>query len=308
VIDEGAFLQDVDTTERQRVQMLQQRLSTDDWDLLIWVSTATDRVAHMFYRLTDPEHPRYDAALAQKYGNAIEDEYARMDATVASVLPKLRPEDTLLILSDHGFHGYRRGLHVNQWLRSQGLLTLKDGAGSSSRDFFVDVDWSKTKAYALGTGQIYLNRAGRESGGIVSDKDAAELQRSIRESLLALRDHERGNAQVVREVYVGEQVFRGAREKDRPDLQVAFAEGYRTSWETILGGVPAGLFADNTKKWSGDHAASDVADTDGILIANVPIADEHPGIVDIAPTVLGLFAKPVPTQYSGKNLLPGAAH
>jgi predicted AlkP superfamily phosphohydrolase/phosphomutase len=108
-------------------------------------------------------------------------------------------------------------------------------------------------------------------------------------------------------VYVGDQVFRGGREKDRPDLQVAFAEGYRTSWETILGGVPPGTFADNTKKWSGDHAASDVADTDGILIANVAIAGERPGIVDIAPTVVALFGKPVPGQYSGKNVLQGAA-
>jgi predicted AlkP superfamily phosphohydrolase/phosphomutase len=307
VIDEAAFLEDVDTTERQRVQMLQQRLDKDDWDLLIWVSTATDRVAHMFYRLTDPEHPRYEPALAARHGNAIEAEYVRMDATVAAVLPKLRAEDTLLILSDHGFHGYNRGLHVNQWLRAQGLLALKNGAQSSSRDFFQDVEWSQTKAYALGTGQVYLNRQGREAGGVVSEQDAPAIVRQIRDGLLALRDTERKDAQVVREVYIGEQAFRGARERDRPDLQVAFAEGYRTSWETILGGVPAGTFADNTKKWSGDHAASDVADTDGILIANVPIAGERPAIVDIAPTVLKLFGKPVPAQYSGKDVLHEAA-
>jgi hypothetical protein len=107
----------------------------------------------MFYRLIDPAHPRYDAALAKRYGDAIEKEYERMDATVAAVLEHIRPDDTLLILSDNGFHGYRRGLHVNQWLRRQGLLALKAGAESSSRDFFLDVDWPKTKAYALGTGQ-----------------------------------------------------------------------------------------------------------------------------------------------------------
>ena len=116
--------------------------------------------------------------LAAQYGSAIEDEYVRMDATIAAVLPKLRPEDTLLILSDHGFHGYSRGLHVNQWLRGQGLLTLKGGATSSEQDFFLDVDWSKTKAYALGTGQIYLNRAGREAGGIVSEQDAPAVEKA----------------------------------------------------------------------------------------------------------------------------------
>jgi len=302
VVDEGVFLDDLDATERQRKQMLLNGLSRDDWDMLIWVSTATDRVAHMFYRLIDPEHPRHDAELAKKYGDAIEKEYIRMDATVATVIDKLRPDDTLVILSDHGFHGYRRGLHVNQWLRQQGLLALKGGATSATREFLMEIDWSETKAYALGTGQIYLNRAGREPRGIVTDADAPAVVQRIREGLLALKDEQRANARVVDEVYVGEQVFRGGRAADRPDLQVGFAEHYRTSWETILGGVPAELFADNSKKWSGDHAASDVKSTDGIVIANRPIVRSQPAIVDFAPTAATFFAQPLPSHYVGKPL------
>jgi predicted AlkP superfamily phosphohydrolase/phosphomutase len=307
VIDEGAFLADLNATENQSRQMLMQRLSHDDWQLLIWVSTATDRAAHMFYRLMDKEHPRYDAALAAKYGDTVQKEYERMDATVALVLPKLRPDDTLLILSDHGFHGYRRGLHVNQWLRQAGLLTLKDGATSSEHDFFVDVDWSQTKAYALGTGQVYLNRRGREPQGIVSDADAPAVLQEIKRGLLALRDEAHKDAQVVHEAYLGSDIYRGGRASDGPDLQIAFAENYRTSWETALGGIPEGLLADNPKKWSGDHAASDVKDTDGILISNRPLASSTPGIVDFAPTALRFFGQPVAGQYSGHWLLPEAA-
>ncbi len=303
VVDEGVFLTDLESIERQRKEMLFQRLGKDDWDLLIWVSTATDRVAHMFYRLTDPQHPRYDAALAQKYGDAIEREYKRMDATVAAVLEKMRSDDTLLILSDHGFHGYRRGLHINQWLRREGLLTLKNGASGSELEFLLDVDWSETKAYALGTGQIYVNRRGREPQGIVNESDAPAVQQKVRDGLLALRDGERGDAKVVDEVYLGEQAFPGARAADRPDLQIGFAEHYRTSWESILGGVPAELFADNTKKWSGDHAASDVKDTPGILISNRPIDRATPAIVDFAPTALSFFGQALPNQYTGKSLL-----
>jgi predicted AlkP superfamily phosphohydrolase/phosphomutase len=304
IIDEGAFLRDLDTTEQQNRSMLLERLTHDDWDMLVWVSTATDRVAHMFYRLIDPQHPRYDAALAKQYGNAIEDEYKRMDATVAAALGHLRPDDTLLILSDHGFHGYRRGLHINQWLRRQGFLALKDGADSSEHDFFLDVDWSKTKAYALGTGQIYLNRQGREPQGIVTEAEVAALSRQIRDGLLALRDDAHDNARVIDEVYLGSAVFQGKRAQDRPDMQVAFAENYRTSWESILGGVPRELFADNPKKWSGDHAASDVKNTDGILISSQAIERSDPGIVDFAPTALSFFGIPLPGQYTGKSLLP----
>jgi predicted AlkP superfamily phosphohydrolase/phosphomutase len=303
VIDEGAFLKDMDAIEQDRKRMLQARLARSDWELLIWVSTATDRVAHMFYRLTDPQHPRYDAALAKRFGNAIEREYQRMDATVGEVLSKLGKDDTLIVLSDHGFHNYRRGLHVNQWLRGQGLLALKGGAKSADREFLIDVDWSKTKAYAVGTGQVYLNLQGREREGSVPRADVAALTQQIRSGLLALRDKDRGDAPVVRNVYAATDVFRGGRAADAPDLQIAFAENYRTSWETILGGIPKDLFADNNKKWSGDHAASDFAETPGILISNRPITKSDPHIADVAPTAHAFFGKPIPTHYAGASLL-----
>jgi predicted AlkP superfamily phosphohydrolase/phosphomutase len=303
IVDEGVFLRDMDEIETQRRKMLLDRLARPDWDMLTWVSTATDRVGHMFYRLIDPQHPRYDAALAAQYGNAIENEYKRMDATVALVLERLRPDDALLIISDHGFHGYRRGLHLNQWLRQQGLLALKSDAESSGREFFLDVDWARTKAYALGTGQIYLNRSGRERDGVVTAEDAPKIAQQIQDGLLQLRDAERDNAQVVARVYRGTDEFRGARAADAPDLQIAFAEHYRTSWETILGGVPAELFADNTKKWSGDHAASDVADTDGILLSNRPITAAKPAIVDLAPTAIAFFGEAPVAEHVGKPVI-----
>jgi predicted AlkP superfamily phosphohydrolase/phosphomutase len=302
VIDDGQYLADMESIEKDRTKMLLDRLNQPDWDLLIWVSTATDRAAHMFYRLIDPQHPRYDAALAKRYGDAIEREYRRMDATVAQVRKQLGKDDTLLILSDHGFHNYRRGLHVNQWLRQQGLLALRGNAASSGREFLIDVDWSKTKAYAVGTGQVYFNLQGREREGIVPADQAAALAQQIKTGLLGLRDKERGDAIAVKNVYAGADVFKGGRADSAPDLQIAFAENYRTSWETILGGVPAALFADNDKKWSGDHAASDVADTPGILIANRPLGRTAANIADLAPTACAFFSKSVPAEYTGKSV------
>lgn len=303
VIDDGAFLAEMNAIELQRKQMLLARLGRDDWQMLIWVSTATDRVAHMFYRLIDPEHPRYDAALAARHGDAILREYERMDATLGEVLAKLRADDTLLVISDHGFHNYRRGLHVNQWLRSEGLLALRDDATSTTRELLLDIDWSRTKAYALGTGQIYINQRGREREGIVAPEDAPALLRQIRDGLVALRDTAKNDAVVVRQVYLGSEVFRGGRAADAPDAQIAFAENYRTSWETILGGVPADLFADNDKKWSGDHAASDVAETPGILVSNRAITRAEVGIVDLAPTSLSFFGQTLPPRYTGSSFL-----
>ena len=46
-------------------------------------------------------------------------------------------------------------------------MALKNG-GPTGADMFQDVDWSQTKAYAVGFGGIYLNLAGRETDGVVS--------------------------------------------------------------------------------------------------------------------------------------------
>jgi len=124
---------------------------------------------------------------------------------------------------------------------------------------------------------------------------------------VALRDTERADAQVVRRVYSAVDVFKGGRKNDAPDLQIAFAENYRTSWETILGGVPAELFADNPRKWSGDHAASDVDETPGILISTRQLKQGEAEIIDLAPTALGWFGMKPPASYAGKTLLEAAA-
>jgi len=147
-----------------------------------------------------------------------------------------------------------------------------------------------------------LNRKGREPQGIVTEAEVSSLLKQIRTGLIALRDEQHDDARVIDDVYFASDVFRGKRESDSPDMQVAFAENYRTSWESILGGVPSDLFADNTKKWSGDHAASDVKSTDGILISSRPLARKDAAIIDFAPTALSFFGVALPPYYAGKPL------
>src|SRR5438046_6311905 len=168
-IDEEAFLTDLNQTmDDVRASTLREP-DRDDWQLLVSVFTQTDRVAHMFYRLLDPTHPRYDAALAARYGNAVLDVYRRMDAIVGEAVDRVGPETPVLVISDHGFHSYRMGLNVNTWLRAHGYLVQGAiAAGQDDADFFPGVDWSRTRAYALGTGQIYVNLRGREGHGIVA--------------------------------------------------------------------------------------------------------------------------------------------
>ena len=306
MIDEKAFLEDAASVEGQREEMLLGALDAKDWDLLLFVSTGTDRISHMFFRLTDPGSPRYDASLAHAYGDAIEKAYIRMDQTVGKVLERLPEGAMLVILSDHGFQSFNWGFHTNSWLVRNGYMTLRPGPGSpegrfSDKDFFQDVDWSRTKAYALGTGQVYLNIEGRERDGIVPAEEAASVAAEIARAMKSFRDPETGETPL-REVYLGNDIFPGADPLERPDLQLAFRGGWRTSWATMLGGIPEALTEPNAKKWSGDHAASDVADTSGILLVNQRLNLDDPRIVDLAPTILHHYEIAPPTDMDGHRL------
>jgi len=298
-VDEEAFLADLHRTLHE--------LERPDWDLFVSAFTQTDRVAHMFYRLLDPTHPRYDPVLAARYGDAVLRVYERMDAIIGEVTERLGTDATLLVISDHGFHSYRTGLNLNSWLRDHGFLVQGNvRAAEREADFFPGVDWSRSRAYALGTGQIYVNLRGREGKGIVApgaDYDA--LLDAIARGLEAEVDPATGD-HIVQKVYKGPDIFPGAPPARRPDLQVAFREGYRTSWRTPLGGIPAALLEPNDKKWSGDHAASDVADTPGIILSNRALrAGVDAAIVDLAPTALAYFGVAVPPEMEGHALLEG---
>ncbi|HYC54794.1 MAG TPA: alkaline phosphatase family protein [Candidatus Binatia bacterium] len=301
-IDDEAFMQDVWDTYAETETITLRELDEKQSDLFISVFVETDRTAHMMYRLLDQSHPKYDAELAARFGDSIEKTYLRMDEIIGKVRTKLKPDDILMIISDHGFHSWKRGFNVNTWLVQEGYMALKGGAKSTERKFLQDVDWSKTRAYALGVGGIYLNVKGRDGKGIVAPGDEYDrLAREIADKLKTVTDPDTGQP-VVAEVYLAKEVWKGERLADAQDLQVGLVSGYRVSSATPLGGAPEGLFENNEKKWSGDHATTQTSITEGILISNARIDAVAPSIGDLAPTILTLLGVEVPTGYDGKAL------
>ncbi len=310
-ITEEQFLDEMRQIMEKRKEMTLRCLEDEEFELLVSVFTATDRVSHMFYRLIDPEHPRYDEALAEKYGNAILDTYMTMDDIVGEIVDNHLDGNTLLmIVSDHGFHSYRQGLNVNTWLVQNGYMHLRGMVAGkpvpdnlfSSREFFPNVDWSKTRAYAIGTGQVFVNLRGREGQGIVNPgPEYQDLLREIRDKMLQIPFPATGEL-VFSNIYLKSDIFSGKAADQAPDLQLAFKEGFCTSWETRLGGIPKELFLPNNHKWSGEHAASDVADTEGIFFSSLGTLAVEPRIVDIPVTALELLGVEKTPNMEGTNL------
>ncbi|HEX5136973.1 MAG TPA: alkaline phosphatase family protein [Planctomycetota bacterium] len=304
VLDDTHAFEDIRDTYRSDERLCLDRLDRSGAALLTMVFTAQDRIAHLFYRYRDTRHPAHDpAVIADFYAKTgvddpIFESYRWMNDTVAEVARRLGPRDVLLIVSDHGFHSFRWGMNINTWLAQEGYLTLADEAkGRHMRDLDelfrrgVDtsgIDWTRTRAYALGLGQIYLNLAGRERDGIVKPEEREALLGEITRKLVALRGPD--DAPVLRDVYRGDEIWSGSRMAEAPELQCAFAEGYRVSWQTALLNVPPGIFEANKRPWSGDHCSNDQRETPGIFLSNVPLGpDANPGLEDIAPTVKWLF-------------------
>lgn len=310
-MNEQQFMDDLYRAFDDRAQVILDRITARQWDVLIGVIESTDRVQHMMWRLMDPKHPMYDAALAQQHGDAIERVYRRADTFIAEVLEHLEPDTRLMIVSDHGFHSWRKAVNLNTWLVQEGYMViqgqqpgekkLEDLFGGSG-EFWENVDWSRTRAYAMGLGQIYFNLQGREGKGIVSPgTEAAQLAGELSARLLTLVDPEDG-ARIIRSVYKRDDVYSGEYIGNAPELQVGMEDGYRVSWQTTLGGSPQGIVYPNMKKWSGDHGGYDFATTAGVLITNHPVNTATPGIMDIAPTVLQFFGVQVPASIDGKPL------
>ena len=299
VIDDGTFLQLTYDIDDERRDMFFAALEKLKRGCLVCVFDATDRIQHMFWRYLEPGHPAASGPNGD-HRDAIEQLYVRNDEMVGRVLEQIRDDDLLMVISDHGFNSFRRGVNVNRWLLDNDLLTLKPDAEGKA-EWLRDVDWSRTKAYSIGLTGMFLNIRGREAEGIVEPGDEAErLKQQIMEGLKGLLDEEKGEIGIV-EAFDTAKLYRGPYLANAPDLLIGYNAGYRTSWDCATGVVQAPLFEDNVKAWSGDHCI-DPRLVPGVIFCNREIDSPEPSLIDIAPTALQQFGLVPPSHMDGKPL------
>ncbi len=319
-LSDRAFLLDIEHIYAQRLEFLRDALRDPSWRVLFHFFGEPDRVCHMLMRHMDPQHPQYDAALADEevtvFGKPVKMRdaglviYQQMDAVVGELMDKwLKPDDVLLIVSDHGFDSFRREVDLNAWMVQEGFMAVNNrdrlGNPRTAADMRVDrdklawVDWEHSSAYSMAIGKIYLNLRGRERYGIVDPAKEDEILSAITSRLYELRDPANGE-KVVRKVYRKQEIYRGGYlEAQAPpagmeglpayggaaELTVDFAPGYRCSWSSTTGsanlvdvvnaqGETIGTFGpaitDNTLPWSGDHCGVDMEAVQGIFFCNRP--------------------------------------
>ena len=301
VLNDDAFLQQCIDGDQEREQMFFDCLDKVKSGLCACVFDGTDRIQHTFWRDTDASDPSDGEEAVQTPGRVLDELYRRMDLLVGRTVAACDAEDSvLMIVSDHGFNSFRRGVDLNCWLEAEGYLKVNEGVRSEKH--LAGVDWSQTQAFAIGLAGIFVNLKGRQSQGIVSPgAEAAALCREIAEKLANLTDSE-NHKSAVKKVYIASEIYRGPYTEAAPDLIVGYQRGYRASWETAIGQVTDKVFHTNAKAWSGDHCVDHTL-VPGVLFCNRKIDTEHPRLMDIGPTVLDMFGIAIPGYMDGKPLV-----
>jgi predicted AlkP superfamily phosphohydrolase/phosphomutase len=303
-LDEAAYLQHCELVLQEREKMMRFELSRFSEGLFFMLFDTPDRVQHMLWRFRDPEHPGFERDLAPELGTLIEEHYRRCDALLGSVLERVDENTLLIVLSDHGFGSFRRAFDTNTWLWQNGLLAFTNSQKPADQqgEGFASVDWSKTYAYAVGLGGIYLNFRGREHDGILTEGAEAERVRTAIQKGLAEYPDRETRCPAIRSVSRREELYSGAYVKYSPDLLVNFYPGFRVSWQSALGGFADSLLQNNTRRWSGDHIV-DPESVPGILFMNRAPRHNHARIVDITPTILEHLGVPVLASMEGLSLV-----
>jgi predicted AlkP superfamily phosphohydrolase/phosphomutase len=165
---------------------------------------------------------------------------------------------------------------------------------------FADVDWSRTRAYALGNyGQMYVNLRGREPQGIINP--GAEYEEVVDDLVEGMSDlrHPKTGELIPMRVYRREDIYQGEHLEEGPDV-VFLPEDMRYNG--------FGLYQFSSRSWleptfdrSGGHRMDGV-----VMLAGPGIRRGHTlegaRLIDLAPTVLAALGVPIPDDMDGHVL------
>jgi len=297
-ISDEVFLEQVAQIEEEREKMFWYEYDRFDSGVFAFVFDTSDRVMHTFW---DEDVLAENADDELTINESVKAYYIDKDRVLGDVLDRIDNETALMVLSDHGFTGFKRAVSINTWLVENGYMSLTQKPDEkNSGELFEFVDWSNTRAYSLGFTNIYVNLKGREGKGIVEENEREKLVNEIIEKLEGLRDPATGK-KVITRIYRREEIYKGEFVENAPDIVIGFSPGYRMGWQNAIGGLTPEIFSDNLKKWDGDHIV-DPSHVPGVLFTNFEIEKPDPQQVDIAPTVLSMLGLEVPQEMEGEPL------
>jgi predicted AlkP superfamily phosphohydrolase/phosphomutase len=285
----------VDMTD-QHFTVVKHLVQTKPWRFFMYVEMGPDRMHHGFWKCSDPQHPKY--VLGSPFENAIKEYYQHIDRQVGELLGLLDDDTIVLLVSDHGAKRMEGGICINEWLRQEGYLVLKQEPPKGIIPMAkAEIDWSRTRAWGAGGyyGRVFLNVEGREPQGIIAPQDYENVRDELTAKLEAITDAKGRNIRT--RAYKAQEIYRECKGIP-PDLIVHFGDLY---WRSVgsLGHGGIHTFENGIGPDDANHAQH------GVLAAYDPRRTigrriDRLHVMDVAPTILDLFGLPIPSDMQGK--------
>jgi hypothetical protein len=264
-IDDKQFLDLCNSIIDTRERVFQYHLENFNEGILGSVFDTLDRIQHMYWK-------------EQK--DIVHGFYKKLDGLIGRAIEKIkykgRKNTRILILSDHGFCNFDYKIHLNRWLIEKGYLVH---VTNNSVGKIKDVDWEKSKVYAIGLNSLYINLSGREGKGSVLPDELEFIKENLRKELQAWKGPDGRN--IIHRISMQNEALEGPFSQNGPDLLVGYSPGYRASAETGLGGWKENSIEQNQDHWSADHCVAPET-VPGVLFTNHNLTNySHPSYKDI---------------------------
>ncbi len=204
------FIADLNQVLETRYRFFQQ-ITKEDWNLLVFVITETDRINHFFYH-----------SLANKdtaYHKDFLSFYKKVDDIVGEIISRLDGKGIpFVVVSDHGFVPLKEEIYLSQYLKEWGYLHLK---GENLEDLRA-MD-ARSTGFSLDPSRVYIHLKEKYKRGSVTKKDYNKFREEIRKRFLGL---EIDNNRVLSGVFFKEEIYAGKFLEKAPDLVLLANDGF----------------------------------------------------------------------------------
>ena len=283
VIDDDTYFECLEYHHEQLAKVAQYLAATREWQLLAVETHASDYTSHSFLQHADATSGAPPDVVA-RCRRGVERTFASMDRLIGRVAELADEHTVVAVVSDHG--GTPTGhapVDVEEVLVQAGLTVRQPGSRA--------VDWSRTRAAAIGLVHVFVNLQGREPDGIVPP---ADYEKTVREVIDALLDY--------RHPSTGERAF--ALAVTRADAEML------NLWGDLVGDVVYALRPEYDGAHGkqlpsarlgigGQHSTLVLAGAGVKPVGRLPRQVRH---VDVAPTLAYLIGAPMPLNAEGAVL------
>ncbi|MEO9365906.1 MAG: alkaline phosphatase family protein [Nitrososphaera sp.] len=305
------------------IQVIKHAIASKRYDFYFFLIRHTDWIQHtLLKQIIDGEK--------RKEVNVAKEVFAKVDELIRYIVSNMHSNDSLLILSDHGFKVYNERFYINDWLKEQGYLVTSEKVTYSLEKTRYPFLWDEfssniktAKAPAL------LSKLARENKTLASI--ASRLKPKI-EDMLNTKfvvgqpiDIEKSQAFSVEDstgaIYVNRNLSENERESIKKEIIAKIANikeinvydsaaiyGKNTPYSV------ADIYLESSRYWIrrglegtifsnmyiAHHRRQGVLTLVGEAFSN---AAKNARIMDIAPTILHIMDCPIPNDMEGRVLV-----